>query len=81
MNRRGFFLLAISALFVTTVGDALAKDSPLRFDWVVGHIVDEGGHTIGPSILHTRNGGRKWIEQANISRWPGDAAVDVSAVN
>lgn len=66
---------AAPALAIADGGNALATDSPLRVGWVVGDT------NVGPSILHTRNGGRKWVEQADISKWFGYSANDVSAVD
>jgi photosystem II stability/assembly factor-like uncharacterized protein len=81
MNRQARFSCAILALLVTMTASASGPGKPLRVGWAVGQVVDEQGKVIGPSIQHTRNGGRKWIEQADISRWPGYAATDVSAVD
>lgn len=80
MNRQRFFLFAISVLIVAAATDALAKDSPLRFGWVVGGADGEGDQS-NVSILHTRNGGRKWVEQADRTKWEGYNATDVSAVD
>lgn len=81
MNRMTFFLCAILALLVTMPVGASDSGKPLQVGWAVGSFVDEQSNTIGPSILHTRNGGRTWVEQADPYAWPGDGASDVSAVD
>lgn len=81
VNRKTLFSCAVLALLVTMTVVASGPGKPLGVGWAVGHVVDEHRKTIGPSIQHTRNGGRKWVEQADTSQWPGYAATDVSAVD
>lgn len=82
MNKMILFLYAVFGLLVTmTVNASDPKKAPLRVGWVVGNIVDEQLKPLGPSILHTRNGGRTWVEQGDIKRWSGYVGNDVSAVD
>ena len=81
MNKRNYLLLSILVILATIAGNVLAEHTPLRVGWAGGHLVDHRGDTIGPSILHTRNKGRKWVEQADAYRWPGYRVTDVSAVD
>ncbi|UCG13348.1 MAG: hypothetical protein JSU72_02345 [Deltaproteobacteria bacterium] len=56
------------------------KKSALRIGWVIGKTnPKEGAGSV--SILHTRNGGRRWTEQLDRSEWAGYKGNDISAVD
>lgn len=80
VNQQRLFLSAMAVLFFIISADVFAKDSPLRVGWVVGN-ADGKELQSTVSILHTRNGGRKWVEQADRTKWEGYNATDVSAVD
>jgi photosystem II stability/assembly factor-like uncharacterized protein len=73
MKKWGLFLFVLTVFLITTHGSASAFDSPLRFGWVIG--IDENNNAV---ILHTKNGGRKWVVQG---KWAGYADNDISAVD
>lgn len=70
--KRTAFLLFLTTLFVAPCGIASAFRSPLKVGWVIGWDEDNA------VILHTRNGGRKWLVQCKI---PGCVGNDISAVD
>jgi len=72
MKKRSLSLFVLTALFITTHGSALALNSSLEIGWVIGH--DENNAV----ILHTKNGGRKWVVQG---KWAGYNGNDISAVD
>jgi photosystem II stability/assembly factor-like uncharacterized protein len=72
MKRGSLFLFVLTVFLITTHGSALAFKSPLRFGWVTGW--DENNAV----ILHTKNGGRKWVLQG---KWAGYEGNDISAVD
>lgn len=53
-----------------------ASGIPLRKGWVIGY--DPADTAV---ILHTRDGGRTWVEQGDRSRWAGYNGNDISAVD
>ena len=59
-----------------THGNALAFNSPLQVGWVIGY--DENDTAV---ILHTKNGGRKWVVQGDNTKWTGYTGLDISAVD
>ena len=72
MKKRSLSLFVLTVLFITTHGNALALNSPLKIGWVIGH--DENNAV----ILHTKNGGRKWVVQGKLAGYDGN---DISAVD
>ena len=72
MKKASLFLFVLTVLLITTHGNALALNSPLKVGWVIGW--DENNAV----ILHTKNGGRKWVVQG---KWAGYVGNDISAVD
>lgn len=67
-------LFMMAASYFT--GSAMAEDSPLKVGWVIGS--DESNTAV---ILHTGNGGKKWVVQGDTARWEGHIGNDISAVD
>jgi photosystem II stability/assembly factor-like uncharacterized protein len=76
MKKGSLFLFILTVLLITTHGNALAFNSPLLVGWVIGY--DETNTAV---ILHTKNGGRKWVVQGDNSKWTGYRGKDISAVD
>lgn len=72
MKKGSLFLFVLTVFLVITPGNALAQNSQLKAGWVIGN--DENNAV----ILHTKNGGKKWVVQG---KWAGYASNDISAVN
>lgn len=74
MKKWCLFLFVLTVFLITTLGSASAIDSPLKVGWVIGY--DENNAV----ILHTKNGGRKWVVQG---KWPsnGSNCLRISAVD
>lgn len=73
MKKVGLFLLVLAVFFTVTLAGALAFDSPLKIGWVTGW--DQNNAAV---ILHTKNGGRKWVVQG---KWAGYQGNDITAVD
>ena len=76
MKKGSLFLFILTVLLITTHGNALAFNSPLLVGWVIGY--DETNTAV---ILHTKNGGRKWVVQGDNTKWTGYKGHDISAVD
>jgi photosystem II stability/assembly factor-like uncharacterized protein len=76
MKKGSLFFFVLTVLLITTHGNALAFNSPLQVGWVIGY--DENDTAV---ILHTKNGGRKWVVQGDNTKWTGYTGNDISAVD
>ena len=76
MKKGSLFFFVLTVLLITTHGNALAFNSPLQVGWVIGW--DETNTAV---ILHTKNGGRKWVVQGDNTKWVGYMGNDISAVD
>jgi photosystem II stability/assembly factor-like uncharacterized protein len=76
MKKGTLFLIVLTVFLITTIGSASAFDSPLQIGWAIGW--NEKGTAV---ILHTKNGGRKWVVQGDNTKWAGYTGYDISAVD
>ena len=76
MKKGNLFLVVLTVLFITTCGNAGTLKSPLQIGWAIGY--DASNTAV---ILHTKNGGRKWVAQGNNTKWEGYSGNDISAVD
>ncbi len=76
MKKGNLFLVVLTGLFVTIYGNASSLKSPLQIGWAIGY--DASNTAV---ILHTKNGGRKWVAQGNNTKWEGCDGQDISAVD
>jgi photosystem II stability/assembly factor-like uncharacterized protein len=76
MKKGSLFLFVLTVFLITTHGNVLAFNSPLQVGWVIGY--DESNTAV---ILHTKNGGRKWMVQGDNTKWTGYSGEDISAVD
>ena len=72
MKKRTLFLIVLAVFLITTYGNVLAFESPLKVGWVIGN--DENNAV----ILHTKNWGQKWVVQG---KWADYNGNDISAVD
>ncbi|WP_415408257.1 hypothetical protein ACLHDG_06815 [Sulfurovum sp. CS9] len=77
MKRGNLFLVVLTVLLITTYSNASAANSPLQVGWAIGHDVTSGTAV----ILHTKNGGKKWVVQGDNAKWKGCNGNDISAVD
>ena len=76
MKKGNFFLVVLTVLSIATYSNASAANSPLQVGWVIGY--DESNTAV---ILHTKNGGKKWVVQGDNTMWVGHKGMDISAVD
>ncbi len=76
MKKGSLFLVVLAVLFITTYVTASTLKSPLQIGWAIGY--DASNTAV---ILHTKNGGRKWVAQGNNTEWEGYSGNDISAVD
>ena len=76
MKKGILFLVALAVLFITTYGNVSLHKSPLQIGWAIG---DDASNTA--VILHTKNGGRKWVVQGDKTKWEGYGGHDISAAD
>ena len=76
MKKGNLFLVVLTVLFVTIYGNASSLKSPLQIGWAIGY--DASNTAV---ILHTKNGGRKWVVQGDNTKWEGCDGQDISAVD
>ncbi len=78
MKKGNLFLVVLTVLFVISCGNVSTLNSPLplQIGWVIGY--DESNTTV---ILHTENGGQKWVVQGDNTKWEGYSGNDISAVD
>ena len=77
MKKGNLFLVVLTVLFITTYSNASAANSSLKVGWAIGQ-----EHASGSAvILHTKNGGKKWVVQGDNTKWVGYIGNDISAVD
>ena len=76
MKKGNLFLVVLTVLFITTYSNAATPKSPLQIGWAIGYDASDTA-----VILHTKNGGRKWVVQGDNTKWEGYHSQDISAVD
>jgi photosystem II stability/assembly factor-like uncharacterized protein len=85
MKKGSFLLVVLTVLFIISCDNSslqyeddttLAPNFPLQIGWAIGF---DASYTA--VILHTKNGGQKWVVQGDNTKWESCYGNDISAVD